>query len=89
MRVIDLTWPVRVFWLVTGLMWFVWLGVEDRGVLAVLLLATVISFSASLTGLQNWTAGKRFSRRGWWGWWLLMGGLWAVAIGPLTVLLMA
>lgn len=85
----DLTWAVRGIWLVVGFLWIVWLGVEDRGVLAVLLLSTAISFASSLTGLDRWASGKRLSGRQWWGRWLLMGLVWALAIGPLAILLIA
>ena len=72
-----------------GLMWFVWLGVEDRGIVVVLLLAAMISLAASLAGLDRWTSARRLSGRGWWGRWLLMGLVWAIAIGPVAILLIA
>lgn len=89
MRFVDLTWPVRLAWLIVGAMWFIWLGVEDRGVGVVLLLGTVISFSASLTGLDRWASRKALSGHGWWLRWILQGVVCAIGIGPMALLLLA
>jgi hypothetical protein len=88
MRFPVLSWPVRLAWLVTGLMWFVWLGVEDRSVIVVLLLGTAISFSAALTGLDRWGSGRRLSEAQWWTRWIAFGLSVAAGIGPLALLLM-
>jgi hypothetical protein len=89
MRFVNLAWPVRVLWLGLGLMWFVWLGVEDRGVLVVLLLATAVSFTTALTGLDRWSSGKTVSEWQWWVRWLMQGLVSAMAIAPLAILMIA
>lgn len=79
---------VRVAWFVTGLLWFMWLGIEDRGIVVILLLGAAISFSAALTGLDRWGSGKILSERQWWLRWAGFGLSMAIGIGPLALLLM-
>lgn len=79
---------MRLAWLVTGLMWLVWLGVEDRGILTILLLGTAISFSAALTVLDRWGSGRILSETQWWIRWVALGLSIAIGIGPLALLLM-
>ena len=89
MRFPDLSRAVRLAWILTGLMWFVWLGVEDRGVVLVLLLGTSISVSASITGLERWGKGRILSGRLWWTSWLGFGISGAIGMGPLALLLIS
>lgn len=73
-----LRWPVRGAWGVAGLLWFFWLGYEDRGPGMVLFLAAVMSVAGGLTGLARWGArggstlregsrhlGEALSAKGW------------------------
>ena len=88
MRFPVLSKAVRLAWFATGLMWFVWLGVEDRGIVVILVLGTAISFSAALTGLDRWGSGRNLSQAQWWIRRIVFGLCTAMGIGPLALLLM-
>ena len=44
----------RVAWGLTGLLWFLWLGVEDRTVRGPLIVAAAGCLALGLTGLRRW-----------------------------------
>ena len=44
-----LLWVVRIAWLITGILWFIWIGYEDRGVTSVLLVALTIVIAFGMT----------------------------------------
>jgi len=78
--------PQRVAWLLTGLFWLAWLGYEDRGLTAVLLLAGCISSAVGLTIWGRWRADGA----GRWPGWVRGAGLGLLAgagVAPLAALL--
>lgn len=52
----PLRWIVRLAWGVTGLGWVAWIGFEDRGLTAVMLLAASVCLAA---GLSAWARDRK------------------------------
>lgn len=74
-------WAVRIAWAVAGLVWFVWLGAEDRGP------ATAIGVSVVLATAWGLSTAREALTRA--PWRLPLVGLAAgSAVGPLAALLM-
>lgn len=78
--------PQHVAWFLTGLFWLAWLGYEDRGLTAVVLLAGCIG---AASGLSVWMR-RRAVRAGRWSAWMrgaLLGALAGASVAPLAALL--
>lgn len=78
--------PQRLAWFLTGLFWLAWLGYEDRGLTAVVLLAGCIG---AASGLSAWMR-RRAVRAGRWSAWMrgaLLGALAGRSVAPLAALL--
>jgi hypothetical protein len=78
---------MRLAWGASGLMWFLWLGVEDRGLAAVLLLASALAATFGLTALARAVGGKSRPRRVWLTASTAAGLLSGLAVAPLAALL--
>lgn len=78
--------PQRLAWLLAGLFWLAWLGYEDRGLTAVVLLAGCLGAALGLTAWARWgevSAGWRPAAvRG-----ALLGALAGASVAPLAALL--
>ena len=78
--------PQRVAWFLTGLFWLAWLGIEDRGLTAVVLLAGCLGAASGLSAWQRWRADQA----GRWSAWVrgaVLGGLAGASVAPLAALL--
>ena len=72
----DLKWIQRGVWAIAGVLWFLWIGYEDRSTTAVQLLSLILSLALALTGLSRWSQEKNLEARGWLvpmrgDWWLM------------------
>ena len=47
-------WTLRTLWALAGLIWFVWLGFEDRGVQAVVIVAAGIALPLGFQLFATW-----------------------------------
>lgn len=78
--------PQRLAWFLSGLFWLAWLGYEDRGLTAVVLLAGCLGAALGLTGWARWgevQAGWRPAAvRG-----ALLGVVAGASVAPLAALL--
>lgn len=85
MSVAGSWWPRRLAWIAFGLLWFFWLGYEDRSTLTVMLLAAALAGVLVLEGWARWVrsvSGKRKLARA-----VVLGAGLGAAVGPLTALL--
>lgn len=48
------SWPKKIAWAVAGLVWFFWIGYEDRGLVAVLIVAAVIAVPVGFEAYVRW-----------------------------------
>lgn len=55
-------WSRRLAWAAFGAAWFVWLGYEDQGTRAVLLLALLLALALYLEGWFRWGRGPSGAR---------------------------
>jgi hypothetical protein len=77
----------RLAWGTAGLIWFLWIGYEDRGLTPVLILSAVIAFSIGLEVSRRRRIGENQSQavgiiRG-----MAIGGLSGALVGPISLLL--
>jgi hypothetical protein len=84
----DLTLVRRIGWGLAGVLWFLWIAYEDRGLEALTFVALVIAFAAGLTVLNRWVGGEKLPRRKWLVRTGTVGLVAGAAVGPLTALLM-
>jgi len=77
----------RLAWILTGLLGVAWIGLEDRGLAAVTLLAWMISISALLTARARRSRREPIPRPTGLRWWLLAGAAAGALAGPLEALL--
>jgi hypothetical protein len=84
----DLKLVRRAAWGLAGLLWFLWIAYEDRGLEALSFVAAAIAFAAGLTVLNRWVGREPLSRRTWIMRTAGVGLAAGAAIGPLTALLM-
>ena len=78
--------PQRLAWFLAGLFWLAWLGYEDRGLTAVVLLAGCIGAASGLSAWKRSGAGQA----GGWSAWMrgaVLGGLAGASVAPLAALL--
>jgi hypothetical protein len=82
-------WAVRSAWAFSGLLWFFWLGYEDRSLTSVMLVAVAIIIAASITIFYRtiWSREVPGSRGFFWT--SLLGLVAGLSVGPTTVLLVA
>ncbi len=80
-------WAVRAAWTISGLLWFLWLGYEDRSLMSVMLAAVAIIIAASLTIFYRsiWSRDVSGSRGVFWTTLLGLGA--GLSAGPIAVLL--
>jgi hypothetical protein len=78
-------WPARLAWLVAGLGWLVWLGLEDRSTNGPLLVALALVVAGTLTLLRRWKDPLRAMR---WPHSLGLGLLAGASVPALAVVLM-
>ncbi len=79
-------WTRRLAWIAFGLLWFFWLGYEDRSTLTVMLVAAALAGVLVLEGWARWVrsaGGRRKLARA-----VVLGAGIGAAVGPLTALLM-
>lgn len=80
-------WTLRAFWLMAAIFWFVWVGFEDRGVQAVVIVA--VAFALPL-GLQLFAAWQTFALPTQAAWMLrsvLSGAIAGILVVPITIVL--
>jgi hypothetical protein len=87
MRIPDLRWAVRSTWVVTALVWFVWLAYEDRSLGTVIGLSAVICIAFALSAVSRWRGGKAAERRRWLLESMGIGLLTGALVAPVAVLL--
>jgi len=82
-------WAVRATWAFSGLLWFFWLGYEDRSLTSVMLVAVAIIIAASITIFFRtiWSREAPGSRGFFWT--ILLGLVAGLSVAPTTVLLVA
>ncbi len=82
-------WAVRAAWAFSGLLWFFWLGYEDRSLTSVMLIAVAIIIAVSMTIFYRtiWSREAPGSRGFFWT--SLLGLAAGLSVGPTTVLLVA
>jgi hypothetical protein len=82
-------WAVRAAWAFSGLLWFFWLGYEDRSLTSVMLIAVAIIIAVSMTIFFRtiWSREAPGSRGFFWT--SLLGLAAGLSVGPTTVLLVA
>lgn len=56
-------WLARALWAAVGLIWFVWLGYEDRGLTVVLAIGVLLSAALSPTLWRQWFSATMGGRR--------------------------
>lgn len=80
-------WAVRAAWAFSGLLWFFWLGFEDRSLTSVMLVAVAIIIAVSITIFYHtiWSREAPGSRVFFWT--ALLGLAAGLSVGPTTVLL--
>jgi hypothetical protein len=78
--------PQRLAWFLTGLFWLAWLGYEDRGLTAVVLLAGCIGAALGVSAWRRWRAGYAASRSAWIRS-AILGALAGASVAPLAALL--
>lgn len=82
-------WLARTGWALVGILFFLWIGVEDRGLGAVLALSGLIAASTWMSVLVRWTGREGMSARGWLMRAGLAGLLAGALVGPVAALLIS
>lgn len=77
----------RFAWSMTGLLWFLWIGYEDRGLTPILILSAVIAFSIGLEiylrrGVRENQSQAVLFIQG-----MAIGGMSGALVGPISLLL--
>jgi flagellin-like protein len=80
-------WLRRIIWIATGVIWFFWLGYEDKGLSAIIALAVLIAFALGLEGLARWTQKRPTKSTIWLLQSIIMGALAGAVVGPIAVIL--
>ena len=76
----------RVAWGIVGLIWFLWIGYEDRGPTPILLLSGMIAFSIGLEIRTRWVGNKWSKTRNTFRW-ITLGTMSGAIVGPIAVTL--
>ncbi len=50
----QLSWSKKIAWAVAGLVWFFWIGYEDRGLVTVLIVSAVIAVPVGIEAYDRW-----------------------------------
>ena len=82
-------WAVRSAWAFSGLLWFFWLGYEDRSLTSVMLVAVAIIVAASITIFYRYIRRRNMAGSPGFFWTTLLGLAAGLSVGPITVLLVA
>jgi hypothetical protein len=77
----------RIIWIATGVIWFFWLGYEDKGPVAIVALAALVAFALGLEGLARWTQKRPTRPTIWLVQSIIMGALAGAVVVPIAVLL--
>jgi len=80
-------WPLRTLWAIAGIIWFFWIGFEDRGIQTVVIVA--IGFAVPL-GFQLFATWKRFAIHTQVAWMLrsmFSGAIAGIFVSPIAILL--
>jgi hypothetical protein len=80
---------VRITWFITGVLWFVWLGIEDSSTVTVLLISAALCFAMTTTNYQHHVKHITRSRTRRFLATLLVGLLGGLLVAPTAVVLMA
>ncbi len=84
----GMRWAMRFAWVTAGVGWFFWFAYEDRGFVAVLLVAAAFAAALGLTVQSRLWAGWRRRRRAAVAWTALVGLGSGASVSLLAVLLM-
>jgi hypothetical protein len=80
-------WIQRIAWGVTVILWFLWLGYEDRSLSSVTIVAAFIAFTLGLEGLIRWTDKRPAKLIIWMLRSIIIGTIAGAIVGPIAVLL--
>ena len=80
-------WLRRIIWIVTGVIWFFWLGYEDKGLVAIVALAVLVAFALGLEGLTRWAQKRPTRPTIWLLQSIIVGALAGAVVGPIAILL--
>ena len=48
------SWSKKIAWAVAGLVWFIWIGYEDRGLVSVLIVSALIAVPVGFEAYDRW-----------------------------------
>jgi hypothetical protein len=77
----------RITWAITGVLWFLWIGYEDRGVTAILIMSAVITFPVGLEFYRRRGKGDALGQAAWIIRGLSIGAMSGALVGPVALLL--
>ncbi|OGO17391.1 MAG: hypothetical protein A2Z14_04255 [Chloroflexi bacterium RBG_16_48_8] len=80
-------WLRRIVWGITGIVWFLWLGYEDRSLTSVIAVAALIAFALGLEVLAKWTQKRPVKPTLWLLRCILIGAFAGAIVGPIIVVL--
>ncbi|NIS81033.1 MAG: hypothetical protein GTO14_12680 [Anaerolineales bacterium] len=81
-------WIIRIAWAAIGLFWFLWLGLEDRDLGIVILLAVALAAVSGITLLVRRMGDENLKRRQWLVRGTVAGLMSGAAVSPIAAVLM-
>ncbi len=64
-RVPGMIWASRGAWALAGLLWFLWVGYEDQGLVAVTIVGASLSLAIGITVAGRQLGGREMTERRW------------------------
>ena len=64
-RVPHMTWASRGAWGLAGLLWFLWVGYEDQGLVAVTIVGASLSLAIGITAARRQLGDREMTERRW------------------------
>ncbi len=63
-RTPRMIWAARGAWALAGLLWFLWIGYEDQGLVAVTVVGASLSLAIGVNAGGRWIGGRQMAGRG-------------------------